>query len=86
MFERGVAGTSTEDVRIAAGVSSSQLYHYFANKQQLVQAVVGYQTQAVLHAQQPLLSRLDSFTALEAWRDLIVSLQRARHCVGGCPI
>jgi AcrR family transcriptional regulator len=86
MFERGVAGTSTEDVRIAAGVSSSQLYHYFANKQQLVQAVVGYQTQAVLHAQQPLLSRLDSFTALEAWRDLIVDLQRARHCVGGCPI
>jgi TetR/AcrR family transcriptional regulator, transcriptional repressor for nem operon len=86
MFERGVAGTSTEDVRIAAGVSSSQLYHYFTNKQQLVQAVVGYQTQAVLDAQQPLLSRLDSFAALEAWRDLIVDLQKARHCVGGCPI
>jgi TetR/AcrR family transcriptional repressor of nem operon len=86
MFERGVAATSTEDVRIAAGVSSSQLYHYFANKQQLVQAVVGHQTRAVLDAQQPLLSRLDSFAALEAWRDLIVDLQRARHCVGGCPI
>jgi AcrR family transcriptional regulator len=86
MFERGVAGTSTEDVRIAADVSSSQLYHYFANKRELVRAVVGYQTQAVLDAQQPLLSRLDSFAALEAWRDLIVELQRARHCVGGCPI
>jgi TetR/AcrR family transcriptional regulator, transcriptional repressor for nem operon len=86
MFQRGVAGTSTEDVRIAAGVSSSQLYHYFANKQELVRAVVGYQTQAVLDAQQPLLSRLDSFAALQAWRDLIVDLQRARHCVGGCPI
>lgn len=86
MFERGVAGTSTEDVRIAADVSSSQLYHYFANKRELVRAVVEYQTQAVLDAQQPLLSRLDSFAALEAWRDLIVELQRARHCVGGCPI
>jgi TetR/AcrR family transcriptional repressor of nem operon len=86
MFERGVAGTSTEDVRIAAGVSSSQLYHYFTSKQQLVQAVIGYQTEAVLDAQQPLLSRLDSFAALDAWRDLIVGLQKARHCVGGCPI
>lgn len=86
MFQRGVAGTSTDDVRVAAGVSSSQLYHYFANKRELVRAVIGYQTQAVLDAQQPLLSSLDSFTALEAWRDLIVELQRARHCVGGCPI
>lgn len=86
MFDRGVAGTSTEDVRAAAGVSSSQLYHYFENKQQLVRAVIAYQTDAVLDAQQPLLSRLDSLPALQAWRDLIVDLQRQRHCAGGCPI
>src|ERR1019366_4994 len=29
MFERGVAGTTVEDVRAAARVSSSQVYHYF---------------------------------------------------------
>lgn len=86
MFDRGVAGTSTEDVRAAAGVSSSQLYHYFENKQQLVRAVIAHQTEAVLAAQEPLLSRLDSLPALQAWRDLIVDLQRQRHCVGGCPI
>ncbi|MHA6621094.1 TetR/AcrR family transcriptional regulator [Pseudonocardia sp. DLS-67] len=86
MFDRGVAGTSTEDVRAAAGVSSSQLYHYFENKQQLVRAVIAHQTEAVLDAQQPLLSRLDSLPALQAWRDLIVDLQRQRHCAGGCPI
>ncbi len=31
-YERGVAGTSTEEVREAAGVSASQLYHYFDSK------------------------------------------------------
>ena len=86
MFERGVAGTTTEDVRAAAGVSSSQLYHYFVDKKALVRAVIAYTTDAVLDAQQPLLSRLDSLEALRAWRDLAVELQRQRHCEGGCPI
>ena len=85
MFERGVAGTSTEDVHAAAGVSSSQLYHYFDDKQALVRAVIAHQTEAVLPAQQPLLGRLDSFEALRAWRDLIVELQTRRDCEGGCP-
>ena len=86
MFERGVAGTSTEDVRVSAGVSSSQLYHYFDSKQALVRAVIAYQTEAVLSAQQPLLGRLDSLEALRAWRDLIVDLQTRNCCEGGCPI
>src|SRR5437764_3505844 len=78
MFERGVAGTTTEDVRAAAGVSSSQLYHYFADKKALVRAVIAYTTEAVLDAQRPLLGQLDSLTALRAWRDLVVGLQRQR--------
>lgn len=86
MFERGVAGTSTEDVRAVAGVSSSQLYHYFDDKRALVRAVIAHQTEAVLAAQQPLLSRLDSLDALRAWRDLIVDMQTRGQCEGGCPI
>ncbi|MBP2047829.1 AcrR family transcriptional regulator [Streptomyces griseochromogenes] len=86
MFERGVAGTSTEDVRESAGVSNSQLYHYFNDKNRLVRAVIVHQTQQVLDAQQPLLGRLDSFGALEAWRDLLIDLQQQRDCRGGCPI
>lgn len=86
MFERGVAGTSTEDVRAVAGVSSSQLYHYFDDKRALVRAVIAHQTEAVLAAQQPLLSRLDSLDALRAWRDLIVDRQTRGQCEGGCPI
>lgn len=84
MFEDGVAGTSIEDVKAAAGVSSSQLYHYFADKQALVRAVIAHQTDAVLEAQQPLLGRLDSLEALRAWRDLTVEFQREHQ--RGCPI
>jgi AcrR family transcriptional regulator len=86
MFEGGVAGTSLEDVKGAAGVSSSQLYHYFADKRALVRAVIEHQSDAVLAAQQPLLSRLDSLDALRAWRDRAVAIERQLQCKGGCPI
>src|SRR5262249_19799153 len=29
---------------------------------------------------------LDSFEALEAWRDAVIRTQEARDCQGGCPI
>ncbi len=48
--------------------------------------MVERQGQAVLDGQQPLLGHLDSFDALEAWRDLLVAGQRQRHCSGGCII
>jgi TetR/AcrR family transcriptional repressor of nem operon len=85
-MQRGVAGTSTEDVQRAAGVSASQLYHYFADKRALIRAVVCYQTAAVLAAQQPHLGHLDSIEALHAWRDHIVGSLQARQCEGGCPL
>ncbi|WP_261556212.1 TetR/AcrR family transcriptional regulator [Frankia tisae] len=84
MYERGVAGTSTEDVRVAASVSSSQLYHYFADKNALVRAVVAYQTEAVLTFQQPQFSRLDSLAGLAAWADTLVDLHLRLR--GGCPL
>lgn len=86
MFEHGVAGTSTEDVQAAAGVSTSQIYHYFGDKRMLVRAVIAYQTEAVLGVQQPLLSQLDSLDALRAWRDFVVELKRQHRYAGGCPI
>ncbi|MFE0420441.1 TetR/AcrR family transcriptional regulator [Streptomyces tendae] len=87
MYEQGVTGSSTEEILQAAQVSSpSQLYHYFGDKKSLVQAVIEYQTERVLGFQRTLLSRLDSFEALEAWRDAVVQAQLARNCQGGCPI
>lgn len=86
MFRQGVAGTTTEQVQAAAGVSASQIFHYFGDKRALVRAVIAYQTEAVLTAQQPLLGRLDSMDALRAWADLYVSIEERLKYEGGCPM
>jgi TetR/AcrR family transcriptional repressor of nem operon len=86
IHERGVAGTSLDDVRAATGTSKSQLYHYFADKSALVRAVVDRQVAAVLQSQSPELDALDSMEALQAWRDRVVALNAQVACVGGCPM
>ena len=86
VFAHGVARTAMEDVQQRAGVSASQLYHYFTDKNDLIRAVIAHQTDGILAAQRPVLDELDSFAALEQWRDLLIDLQEERHCTGGCPI
>src|SRR5450755_3712520 len=51
IHERGVTGTTLDDVKAAAEVSGSQLYHYFADKEELVQAVIDYQTSTIVDNQ-----------------------------------
>lgn len=86
MYEHGVAGTSLGDVQKAAGVGASQVYHYFGDKQSLIRAVIAHHTESVLGTVRPHLGRLDSMEALRAWRDVLVTTQRQRHCEGGCPL
>jgi TetR/AcrR family transcriptional regulator, transcriptional repressor for nem operon len=86
MFRQGVPGTTLEQVQAAAGVSASQIFHYFGDKRALVRAVIAYQTDNVLTTQQPLLSRLDSMEALRAWADQFVSIEEQLKYEGGCPL
>src|ERR1700749_3289268 len=85
VFEHGVAGTPLDDVGAAANVSKGQLYHYFADKEDLVHAVIDRTIQQVLDAQ-PRLLDLSSWAAIAAWFDDLVQLQVDRHASGGCPI
>ena len=85
VFEHGVAGTTLDDVRAAANVSKGQLYHYFADKEDLVRAVIDRTIEQVLDAQ-PRLLDLSSWAAIAAWFDDLVQLQVDRHAIGGCPI
>jgi len=85
VFEHGVSGTTLDDVRAAANVSKGQLYHYFADKDDLVHAVIDRTVQQVLDAQ-PRLIDLSSWGAIAAWFDDLVQLQADRHAIGGCPI
>src|SRR5215468_10276355 len=85
MYEHGVEGTSLDEVMAASGVSKSQLYHYFADKDALVLAVIALQAERVLDAQQPHLEALDSLPAIRAWRDAFVRLNKVAGC-RGCPL
>src|SRR2546423_1294866 len=87
ILEQGVAGTTLEEVRAAAGVSSSQIYHYFADKEALVRAVVDYRAETVVgETHEPMLAAIEGIDGLRAWRDTIISIQEDAGCQGGCPL
>ncbi len=85
IYAHGVDRTSLDDVMAKSGVSKSQLYHYFADKDALVLEVIALQTDRVLSAQQPHLGALDSLKTLRLWRDVIVQLNKRAHAKG-CPL
>jgi TetR/AcrR family transcriptional repressor of nem operon len=80
--ERGVADTSLDDVIECAGVSKSQLYHYFEDRTALLRAVVAHNADGVLTDLRP----LSSWSAIRTWFDSLVALQVERDARGGCPI
>ena len=84
IFRQGVAHTTIEDVRAAADVSSSQLYHYFDDKPALVSAVVDHQSETMVGGQE--MFDFSTLEGLRAWRDFVIAAQREHHCIGGCPI
>jgi TetR/AcrR family transcriptional regulator, transcriptional repressor for nem operon len=84
--ERGVAGASLDEVGIRASASRSQLYHYFADKDELLHAVAEATNDLVLDGQRPLFDRLGSWSGLTEWADALVAMQERLHGRGGCPI
>jgi TetR/AcrR family transcriptional repressor of nem operon len=86
MLQRGVARTTIEDIQEAAAISTSQMYHYFADKSDLVAAVIDFQTDNVLGVQHLGLDRIESIEDLYRWRDIMVKLVSGLGCAGGCPI
>jgi TetR/AcrR family transcriptional repressor of nem operon len=86
ILEQGIESAKLEDIQAAARVSASQLYHYFEDKSALILAVIDHQAEAVLGLHRVILDRLDSFEALDEWRDMIVTSIELQHCIGGCPL
>jgi AcrR family transcriptional regulator len=84
MHEGGVAETTIEDVKAAAGVSSSQLYHYFADKEALVQAVIDHQAGAIVGNTDQ--AGLGTPEGIRAWRDMVLAGARQSGGQGGCPL
>jgi len=82
IHERGVAGATLEDVKVAADVSGSQMYHYFPDKNELVQAVIDYQAETIINNHRQALSGDDG---VATWRNMLISGADEGQA-GGCPL
>src|SRR5260370_6520176 len=83
--ERGVAGTSLDDVRERARASKSQLYLYFDDRDALMRAVAQTTCDLVMDNQADALAEFDSLAAIERYLDMTVADQVERQA-RGCPI
>jgi AcrR family transcriptional regulator len=83
MYEHGVRDTNNEMVRRAAGVSGSQLQHYFADKQELVRAVIARRVHSMRgRDQKPVRGPFDSVQAFERWAEDYIGNPAVTR--GGC--
>jgi AcrR family transcriptional regulator len=83
---RGLANTSLDAVLALSKASKSQLYHYFADRDDLILAVVARKIEMVLSVNEPLLADLGNLAQLRRWRDALVAQSREVDCAGGCPL
>jgi TetR/AcrR family transcriptional regulator, transcriptional repressor for nem operon len=83
--ERGVAGTSLDEVLAAAGAGKSQLYHYFRGRDELVEAAVGLRCTQVLAG---LTQALGSVASLAELEQALAGFAAGFEQMGlpGCPI
>jgi len=86
MVERGVASVSLDEVGRATSTSKSQMYHYFASKDELVGAVVEHVGDEILTFQGSLLEGMTGLEDVERWADAVVAHQRQGDAYCGCPL
>jgi len=86
IYARGAERVSLDEVMEASGTSKSQLYHYFADKEDLIRAVIAFQADRIVESNAAVLDRLDSLEGLRAWRDMTIAASRANGGFGGCPL
>ncbi|ORX19137.1 TetR/AcrR family transcriptional regulator [Mycobacterium szulgai] len=85
VFERGVANASIDEVRTAAGVSGSQISHYFGDKRDLIrQVIASRRADVVAFHTQARLGELDSIEALQEWAAACVADIESVYRRGGC--
>lgn len=84
MYMKGVNSTTLDEVRAASGTSKSQLYNHFADKEQLVRAVVLLRAEEIMEREHAALQRLRSFNGLVRWRDALVQRNALQKGAYGC--
>ena len=85
IYSHGVAATNNDQLRRAAGVSGSQLNHYFPTKESLVLAVITWRAEQILSTYGgERFGRFESIDALRGWADSYVDDERAYRA--GCTL
>jgi len=83
--ERGIAGTSLDEVLAAAKAGKGQFYHYFRSRDELAAAAVGYRRAQVVAGLTQALGDVSSLTGLErALAQFIAGFEQ--EGLPGCPI
>lgn len=82
ILSEGLAGLSLDKVRLRAGVSGSQLTHYFDDRPSLVRAVLARQIEMVMAIHQgPEVGHLDTWVEWENWIEVnLVQLRIFGYC------
>ena len=80
--ERGFADTSVSDVLEASGTGTSQFYHYFDSKADLVRHVLRFQRLESLPDRNPDHGHLDSWARLRSWFDRMLEVTEESGCGG----
>lgn len=87
LFARqGVRATTLDEIGTLAGAGRSQLYHFFADKADLVSDVVRFQVDRVLSAVQPSFDNVNTAADLRAWCADAVRAHAASDDPIRCPI
>lgn len=86
MYTRGVGATTLDDILAASGVSKSQLYRHFANKDEVVRAVIELMGERVIEREQNMLGGVSTMAGLRRWRDALVQSNALRHGAYGCAL
>lgn len=86
MFAQGVAPTTLDEVMAASGTGKSQFYQHFADKADLVRAVVALRANQVLERERGYLERVDTLAGLDRWRIAVVQRVTMRRGAYGCQL
>ena len=78
IYANGVHATNNEQLRRAAGISGSQLNHYFPTKENLVLAVIEWQAERVLTFHRSArFTHFDSLDSLREWADYYTAYEHS---------
>jgi TetR/AcrR family transcriptional repressor of nem operon len=89
MHVRGYHRTALDDVLRESGAGKGNFYHYFPSKEALGHAILDRLVQGLNdHALAPVFGDVTRppLEQIGAFLDHVVATQRARNCVGGCPL